>query len=405
VKLAIVIPGFQSSPADWCIPAFTNLARELSRHAEVHVFALRYPHRRDRYAIDDVQVHSFGGAPLGGKRYPVASTLELWREVQQAVAAEHRRAPFNGILGIWATESGWIATRMGRQLGVCTFVHIAGGELTWIPQIKYGNWGRGLAGWMVRQTLARADRLIVPSGPIRDLLERRAPETADKWLPIPLGVDTSLFSPHEVAKKPPSDPFTFVAVGSLIPVKGYGLMLRSFARLVDTLNTNADRSARLLIVGGGPLEGRVQRAIHELGLQGYVSELGEVPHERLPEIYHNAHCFLHTAWHEAQCMAALEAMACGLPWIGPPVGVFPDLNPPNPAKHSGICVRAHVPSAFAGAMWDMVYAHDEKRKKMSRNARRTILERYDVTDQAQMVLLTIGAINQSLTMETVKQLE
>jgi glycosyltransferase involved in cell wall biosynthesis len=388
VKLAIVIPGFQSSSEDWCIPAFTNLARELARHGEVHVFALRYPHRRDRYSVGDVRVHSFGGAPIGGRRYPVASALKLWREAEREIAREHSRSPFTAILSIWASESGWLATRVGRKLGVCTFVHMAGGELVWIPRIGYGNWGRGLAGWMVRETLAHADRLVVPSGYVRSLLERRSPETRDKWVPYSLGVDTELFSPGERGAKGEGRPFTFIAVGSLVPVKRYGLMLRSFARLVSTLRETGEDMVRLQIVGSGPLEGRIRRAINDLGLEGYVSLMGEVPHERLPEVYRSADCFLHTAWHEAQCMAGLEAMSCGLPWIAPPIGAFPDADWKGVRLTSGFLVAKRTPATFAAAMLRMLQMPEEERRKRGELARtRTVLRRYDIKRIAKSLTL------------------
>jgi glycosyltransferase involved in cell wall biosynthesis len=390
VKLAIVIPGFQSSSEDWCIPAFTNLARELSRFMEVHVFALRYPHRRDHYRVGDVRVHSFGGAPVGERRVPVVSALQLWREAAREIGREHRRSPFGAILGIWATESGWLATRVGRKLGVSTIVHLAGGELVWIPRIRYGNWGRGLAGWMVRQTLAHADRLLHPSGPMLDLLRRRAPDASARGFPMSLGVDTDLFSPGVQAAGGEERPFTFVAVGSLIPVKGYGLMLRSFAQVVSTLRETGEDTVRLQIVGSGSLKVRIGRAIADLGLEGYVSLLGEVPHERLPEVYRSADCFLHTAWHEAQCMAGLEAMSCGLPWIAPPVGAFPDADWEGVKLTSGFLVEGRTAHAFARAMLRMVEMPEEERRKRGELARtRTVLRRYDLKRNTKMLALDL----------------
>src|ERR1700730_2770294 len=127
-KIALVIPGFQSSVDDWCIPVFTNLAREIATRAELHVFALRYPHRRDTYMVGDVHVHSLGGGPLAGLRVPRFSLLKLWRDTLSAIERENSRALFKAVVGIWATESGWLATRAARRLGLPSLVHLAGGE-------------------------------------------------------------------------------------------------------------------------------------------------------------------------------------------------------------------------------------------------------------------------------------
>src|SRR4051794_18427784 len=141
MKLAVVIPGYQADAQDWCIPAFTNLAHELARHVEVHVFALRYPPRRACYTIGNVHVHAIGGGAFNARRLPIASLINLWRQTIFDIRAEHARAPLSALVGIWATESGWLATRAAGMLGLPSLVHLAGGELTWLPDIRYGNRG------------------------------------------------------------------------------------------------------------------------------------------------------------------------------------------------------------------------------------------------------------------------
>src|SRR5438309_1552404 len=150
MKLAIVIPGFQANERDWCIPAFTNLAHELAKSVELHIFALRYPGQKRKYRIGQVNVHAFGGGAVAGQRIPIASLFKLWRDASHAVQAEHRKASFHAIVGVWATESGWLATRIAKRLGVPSLVHLAGGELVWLPEIGYGSQGHGLARLLVR---------------------------------------------------------------------------------------------------------------------------------------------------------------------------------------------------------------------------------------------------------------
>src|SRR3954451_2953666 len=163
MKLAIVIPGYQANAYDWCIPAFTNLAHELARHDEVHVFALRYPARRARYKVGDVRVHAVGGGAFAGQRVPVLSLLNLWRQALFDIRVEHTIAPFTAVVGIWATESGWLATQAAHLLQVPSLVHLAGGELTWLPEIRYGNQGVPLERVLVGSALRSATRVSAPS--------------------------------------------------------------------------------------------------------------------------------------------------------------------------------------------------------------------------------------------------
>ena len=392
MKLAIVIPGFQSSPDDWCIPAFTNLARELSQDAEVHVFALRYPHRRDTYRIGEVHVHTLGGGAVGGRRYPGLSLLNLWRLARREVEREHQRGRFSSIVGVWATESGWLATRIGKRLRVRTLVHLAGGELTRLPSIGYGNWGRGLPGWMVKQTLQKADMLTVPSGAVARQLLERAPHAVQKAMRWPLGVDTNMFAPLANSTQSPQSKgqlFTFVAVGSLIPVKGYGLLLDSFARFMRGLNVGEREGVRLKIVGAGPMFGALQEQVGNLDLyshlQGYVAFEGEIPHDRLPQVYREADCYVCTSWHEAECMAALEAMACGLPWIGPPVGALGDVAQVEEYP-VGVCVATRSTAAFAEGMSRVFSMPPGERARLVENARRIVLKEYDLKAQTARLL-------------------
>ena len=172
MRLALVIPGFQSDKNDWCIPAFTNLARILADQVDLHVFALRYPQRRDDYSIGRVRVHSVGAGTILGARIVGVSLLKLWSDFARTFRAEHAITPFDAVIGIWATESGWLATRSAQELGIPSLVHIAGGELINLPYMRYGNRREALAGRMVKETLSHADLLTVPSEPVMRALHR-----------------------------------------------------------------------------------------------------------------------------------------------------------------------------------------------------------------------------------------
>lgn len=379
MKLAIVIPGFQANERDWCIPAFTNLARELASMVELHVFTLRYPHVRRRYRIGDVRVHALGGGALFGTRLLGASLLKLWRDALSELQREHHRKPFDAIIGIWATESGWLATRAARMLGVPSLVHLAGGELTWLPQIKYGNYHPGLARLLVAQAIRHADILTVSSSPLELALAQLFPHSKGRTKRWALGVDTQMFSPETRATQPAGVPFTFITVGSLIPVKGHDWILKALASLCR----NAPGAEfRLQIVGTGPLLSQLQESIAHHKLKGYVDFLGEVPHDRLPQLYRNADCFVLGSWHEAQCMAALEAMACGLPWVGPPVGALADVYSASAGDRSGgVLVRERSVEALSEAMLAVMALSPDEQKAWGMEAHKIVEREYCLEKQ------------------------
>ncbi|MDQ5823351.1 MAG: glycosyltransferase [Chloroflexota bacterium] len=379
MKLALVIPGFQSSDTDWCIPAFTNLARALSTRNEVHVFALRYPHRRCDYSIGAVRIHALGGGQLLGRRLRGVSLGKLWADTLRSIAREHDTAPFDAVLGIWATESGWLATQSARTLGVPSLGHLAGGELVYLPSIRYGYLGRGLDGVLLNHTLALADRLTVPSRHMLNLLATEFPDTNQKAVRWPLGVDTTLF--HAAKRAGGSKrPFTFVSAASLVPVKNPVWLVRSFA---DLRHRRPDLDTRLALVGEGPQEPHIRHLTRQLHLGGYVTFHGSVPHHELVDVYGNSSAFLVGSWHEAQCMAVLEAMSCGLPWIGPPVGALADLgsDQERPGATSGVLVAERSIYAMSRAMESLAGLSTDEYETWSANAAAIVRRDYDLATQ------------------------
>ena len=318
MKIAVLVPGFSRSPTDWCIPALRDHVDRLGVHGhQVHVFAIRWPHRPTSYAIGSARVLAFGG----GRRLGIR-VVGLWRRVTRAIAEEHRRGAFAVLHAFWADEPGWLAVWTGGRLGVPVVVSLAGGEIVAMPDIDYGLLrlpGRRQA---VAWTLRRA--AVVTAGS-RYLLKLARPfltaGRGGRLVLAPLGVDTSRFAPvggkrHGIASDSRERPVV-LNVGSLYPVKGQMDVLRAFARVSD---------AELVIVGVGPKRGALDRLATRLGLRDRIRWLGAVPHEQLPAVYRSATVFVQGSRHEAQGMALLEAAACGVPVVGTPVGVLPEVG-------------------------------------------------------------------------------
>lgn len=314
MRIAWIVPGFSSDERDWCIPALLDLARTLAARHDLHVFALRYPYRRDRYALFGATVHAIGGAHRGRWTLP-----GVWRALLSEVVREHRRAHFDALHAFWLWEPGVITAWLRGRLGVRTIVSLSGGELIHLPAIGYGYGGRRwlmrAMGWAIR----RAD--VVAAGSSGQLA--KAPDLfgldSTRLAFAPLGVDVKMFSPED---RRVSAPPAIVNVGSLQPVKGQADLIRAFRHVVDRVP-----EARLVIAGDGPLRADLGALTAQLRLADRVAFLGDVRHESLPDVYRAAALFVQASLHEAQGMAALEAAACGLPIVGTPAGALADLAP------------------------------------------------------------------------------
>ncbi|HSW49644.1 MAG TPA: N-acetyl-alpha-D-glucosaminyl L-malate synthase BshA [Bryobacteraceae bacterium] len=85
----------------------------------------------------------------------------------------------------------------------------------------------------------------------------------------------------------------------------------------------AEAPAHLLMVGDGPERGPAESLVRELGLERHVTFLGKQNHiERLIPL---ADVFLLPSQLESFGLAALEAMACGVPAVATRVGGVPEL--------------------------------------------------------------------------------
>lgn len=389
MRVALIVPGFSADESDWCIPALLNFARAAGQRAELEVFTLRYPHRRDTYRIGNVTVHSLGWAQRRGTH-----SARLWWSAAQVVQARHRAAPFDCLHAFWADEPGWVAAACAQRLGLPLVVSLAGGELSDLPGVAYGLQRhpvqRRLIGWALR----RAD--MVTAGSRYMLGVARAHVQASKLLMLaPLGVDGERFSPaprglppdqgeltaaaegtqaRVVSEHRPAageDRATLINVGSLAAVKGQARLLRAMQHVAT-----AWPGARLRIVGEGALRGALQREINALGLAARVTLDGAVTHEQMPELYRSADLFVQASWHEAEGMAVLEAAACGVPATGTPVGVLPELAERGAALAAGEDERA-----LADAV--LVLLRDPGRLGAMAGAARTVArDEYGVDDCA-----------------------
>ncbi|MBZ0309296.1 MAG: glycosyltransferase [Anaerolineae bacterium] len=308
MRIGILIPGFSASEADWSIPVYLNLVRELARSHDVRVFPIRYPFTREPYQVYGAKVFPFGGGSY-------TSGLQRWRlirEVEKSLIQHHQTLPFDVLHAIWADETGYIANRVGKKMGIPRVVSIAGGELVGFPEIHYGLQLGRFTSWLVYHAVKSATRLIVPCLYTEQLLSAYM-GSQERIRLVPLGVDTTLFTLSEQERRS----LEFLHVASLSPVKRQDILLHLFTKLPN---------AHLHIVGDGALRENLKQLAVDLGIAERVIFYGEVAHDRLSEYYQQAEFLVMTSQHEAFCMAAVEAAACGTMVFGSSVGVLPEIG-------------------------------------------------------------------------------
>lgn len=141
---------------------------------------------------------------------------------------------------------------------------------------------------------------------------------ADRVTVVPCGVNLSRFTPDGPARAR-SGRSRLVSVGRMVPRKGITTILEALAAVPD---------AELLLAGGPSFSSlgtneearRLMFLADELGVADRVRFLGAVPHEDVPALLRSADLFVTAPWYEPFGMAALEALACGVPVVATGVG-------------------------------------------------------------------------------------
>lgn len=138
---------------------------------------------------------------------------------------------------------------------------------------------------------------------------------------IPNMVDTGRFAPRgdpelRLRYAHPEERL-LVHVSNFRPVKRVEDVIRAFATL------DAGITARLLMIGDGPERPRAVEAAHELGVAGRVAFLGSFP--RVEDLLAVSDLFLLPSSQEAFGLAALEAMASGVPVVASRAGGLPEV--------------------------------------------------------------------------------
>lgn len=221
----------------------------------------------------------------------------LWRSLGRADVA-HLMANSGWSWHLFAAPAIWI----GHVRGTPVVVNYRGG---------YAGDFLARQASLVRFSMRRAARLIVPSGFLRAIFGEHGME-ADV---VPNIVDTKRFTPDgEIDHKLP----VILVARNLEPIYDNASAIRALALIRQQVP-----SALLVVAGSGPEEAALKQLAESLHLDNSVQFTGRVDAADMPSLYRRARVVLNPSLVDNMPNSVLEALAAGVPVVSTRVGGVP----------------------------------------------------------------------------------
>lgn len=216
--------------------------------------------------------------------------------------------------------------------------------------------GRKVEATLDRVATGRFDRVVASSNAVRRFLvdgyripDEKIVTIHNGWQGTPASNPSTRY-PHT----------TIGSVGNLRDEKGHATLIEAFA------DVRSSHEARLLLVGDGPLRSALEQQATDLGVRDDVEFTGAVadvwPYLEQMDI------FVLPSKHEALGIAALEAMAAGVPVVASDVGGIPEIVEND---RTGLLVPPQDPRALAERI-ERLLTHPELAETFRVAARRSV---------------------------------
>jgi N-acetyl-alpha-D-glucosaminyl L-malate synthase BshA len=337
----------------------TELALELGRRGHaVHMISYASPFRLRNFA-ENVFFHEVdvGGAYPLLEYFPYSLALAV---KQHEVALRENLEVLHVHYAIPHASAAFLAREMlepDHPIKVITTLH--GTDITLVGQAKSFF-------TVTKFSIERSDAVTAVSKYLRDETYRAFGCTDCGIEVIPNFVNLEEYHPStdegcRSALGPPNVR-VLMHISNFRPVKRVRDVVQAFARVRAAL------PAVLVFVGDGPERPVAEELVADLGLTRDVRFLGKV--DAVADLLRCADLFLLPSESESFGLAALEALACGVPVIGTNVGGLPEVVPPEAGALVGL---GDVDGMAAGAL-DLLGS--ETRYQAARSAAVRAAQRY-----------------------------
>lgn len=232
------------------------------------------------------------------------------------------------------------------------------------PRRLLDTWFNGHVIRALERKILREGTIVALSEYTRTHLDVLASKQRDIDV-MPSGIDTTRFT-NTGAERNTRKRIGFVGRAT-DPRKNVGLLLKA----VHWCRRHGMNDLELVLIGGN--DEALQNSIAELQLQRAVTVIERMDHEELPRHLSSMDLFIIPSHQEGLCIAALEAMSCGVPVISTPCGGPEEFV--IDGKTGFICEPR--PETLGRTVRDIL-ANPDMRLNLGANARRLVEDRYSI---------------------------
>ncbi|MEJ2672810.1 MAG: glycosyltransferase, partial [Deltaproteobacteria bacterium] len=287
-----------------------------------------------------------------------------------------------------AGEALWAALAGVHLAGVLAAEAIAHIHAPWANGPATAAWVASRLSGIPFSFSGRAHDLYPPDGALQEKMAAAAfirtntqanqryltnfcPELAAKVVNIYNGVS---LAPPAAPRSAPYPPYHLLAVGRLVPKKGFHILLQACRLLSE-----AGLDFHLTLAGDGPEYGRIRKLIERLHLAGRVSLPGAVPHREVARLMAGADLLVMPSLiapsgdRDGIPNVILEAMLCEVPVVASAVSGIPEVIR---AGDTGWLVEPANPAALAQAVTATLADPGDARRR-AHNGRQFITRNFD----------------------------
>lgn len=222
-----------------------------------------------------------------------------------------------------------------------------------------------------QNTVRKYNNIISTSKVMKQEVMKYSPKSQIKV--IPLGVDLTQFKIKQTVKRN-EEVFIIGCIKSFAPVYGVEYLIDAFKIFFEECQANnLNQRIELHLYGKGPLENELKKQVDKLKLGNNIYFKGYINNTKVHEALSTFDLFCMPSIEESFGVAAVEAMAMGLPVIGTDA---PGLTEVIQDNVTGVCVPRKNSSALAKE-FSIFHSNLERRINFGENGRIKVEKEYN----------------------------